>query len=129
MMCFAVSCKFMGENEMKRLGAVLELAALVLWLCALASASSEYVIANNNNSVANSATIYKLNGRTGHLTEVSTLRTGGQGLGVELDLSGIEQAVSRDMRCIFILDTKSSDIAAFSRATVFKRVAAISTAT
>jgi hypothetical protein len=107
---------------MKKFDTVLKLAVSLLWLCASAAASSEYVIANNNNSVANSATIYKVNSRTGRLAKVSTLHTGGQGLGVELDLSGVEQAVSRDMRCLFVLDTKSSDIAAFSKATGYKRV-------
>ena len=107
---------------MKKFDPVLKLAVSLLWLCASAAASSEYVIANNNNSVANSATIYKVNSRTGRLAKVSTLHTGGQGLGVELDLSGVEQAVSRDMRCLFVLDTKSSDIAAFSKATGYKRV-------
>jgi hypothetical protein len=118
----AVSCKFAGEDEMKKTGAVLELAASLLWLCASAVASSEYVVVNNNNSVANSATIYRLNSRTGRLTKISVLHTGGQGLGVELDFSGVEQAVSRNMRCLFVLDTKSSDIAAFSKATKYKRV-------
>ncbi len=107
---------------MKKFDPVLKLAVSLLWLCASAAASSEYVIANNNNSVANSATIYKLNSRTGRLAKVSVLHTGGQGLGVEADLSGVEQAVSRDMRCLFVLDTKSSDIAAFSKATGYKRV-------
>ena len=83
---------------------------------------TEYVVVNNNNSVSNTAILYKLGTSTGRLTKVSVLRTGGQGWGAEQDLSGTQQAISSDGACLFVLDTGSSDIATFSRATGYKRV-------
>jgi 6-phosphogluconolactonase (cycloisomerase 2 family) len=85
-------------------------------------AATKHVLVNNNNSLGNSVVWYDLNTKTGSLKTVSVLRTGGQGWGGEADLSGVQQAISADARCIFALDLYSSDIAAFSKATGYKRV-------
>lgn len=85
-------------------------------------AATEYVLANNNNSIANSVTLYSLNTKTGRLSKISVLRTGGQGWGGEGDLAGVQQAISADGSCFFALDLSSSDIAAFSKATGYRRV-------
>jgi hypothetical protein len=102
--------------------AIFGLAALVVMFCWPSHAVTEYVLVNNNNSVANTAVMYSLNTGTGHLSKISVLHTGGQGEGFEEDLSGVQQAVSADAGCVFVLDTASSDIASFSKATGYKRV-------
>jgi hypothetical protein len=86
-------------------------------------ATTEYVIVNNGNYVSNSAILYKLNTKTGKLTKTAVLHTGGQGVrGVEADLAQVEQAVTGGAGCVFVFDDGSSDIAAFSKATSYKRV-------
>jgi hypothetical protein len=87
-----------------------------------AQAKTEYVLVNNNNSAANSAILYGLDTSTGYLDKVSMLDTGGQGEGLAVNFSGVQQAASESGGCIFVLDTGSSDIAAFSKATEYKRV-------
>jgi hypothetical protein len=64
---------------MKKVDTVLKLAVSLLWLCALASASSEYVIVNDSNTVSNSAILYKLNTKTGKLAKAGVLHTGWTG--------------------------------------------------
>jgi len=91
-------------------------------VCLPALAATEYVLVNNNDSVSNTAVLYKLGARTGRLTKVSVLATGGQGQGTEQDLSGVQQAISPDGACIFVFDTGSSDIAAFSKAGGYQKV-------
>jgi len=98
-----------------------------LFLLALLSvpglASSEYVLVNNNNSVANSAILYRLNTASGYLSKISVLKAGGLGVGaVGGDFSGVQQADSANARCLFVLNAGSSDVAAFSKATGYKRV-------
>jgi hypothetical protein len=88
----------------------------------LGQSVTEYVLVNNNKLNANSLIIYELKTNTGQLRKISVLRTGGQGLGGERDLSGVQQAISADKRCIFGLNIYSSDIAAFSEATGYQRV-------
>jgi len=107
---------------MRRLQTLLSSFAAVTGLCLSSFAATEHVLANNNNSLGNSVVWYDLNTKTGHLKMVSVLDTHGKGWGGEADLSGVQQAISPDAGCIFALDLLSSDIAAFSRATGYKRV-------
>jgi len=107
---------------MQKLTKILKLASLTVALCRPSPAASEYVLVNNNNSVANYATLYELSTKTGRLSKVSELRTGGQGFEGVGNLSATQQAISADASCIFALDLHSSDIAAFSKATGYKRV-------
>jgi hypothetical protein len=92
------------------------------WGSVQALGANEYVVVNNNDLAANTAILYRLNSTTGHLSKISVLHTGGQGEGLAIDFSGVQQAVSADSSCIFVLDTGSSDIAAFSKVTGYKRV-------
>jgi hypothetical protein len=85
-------------------------------------AAAEYVLVNNGNNISNSAILYKLNTGTGKLTRTAVLRTGGQGDLHADDLAQVEQAVTQNAGCIFVLDDGSSDIAAFSKASGYKRV-------
>jgi hypothetical protein len=107
---------------MRRLQTLLGSFAAVTGLCMSSFAATEHVLANNNNSLGNSVVWYDLNTKTGHLTKVSVLDTNGKGWGGEADLSGVQQAISLNAGCIFALDLLSSDIAAFSKATGYKRV-------
>jgi len=91
-------------------------------LSRFAFAVSEYVLANNSNYISNSATLYKLNTVTGGLAKTGVLHTGGQAATNEFYLAQVEQTVSRDASCIFVFDDGSSDIAAFSKASGYKRV-------
>ncbi len=99
------------------------LAAFLSMLPLWGLAATEYVIVNNGNFVSNSATLYKLNTKTGKLVKTAVLHTGGQGVhGVEADLAQVEEAVTQGAGCIFVFDDGSSDIAAFSKATSYIRV-------
>lgn len=106
---------------MKKLLMILEFASLV-WLCSSSFAATEYVIVNNGNYISNSAILYKLNTKTGKLSKMAVLRTGGQADMYENYLAQVEQAITHDAGCIFVFDDGSSDIAAFSKATGYKRV-------
>jgi len=108
---------------MKRFCLILALVMLAALLCISSFAATEHVLVNNNNSVANSATLYRLNIASGQLKKVLMLETGGVGTGaVGGDFSGVQEAASANARCLFVLDTGSSDVAAFSKATGYKRV-------
>lgn len=108
---------------MKKVDTVLKLAVSLVWLCASAFASSEYVIVNNNNYISNSAVLYSLDTATGTLTKTAVLHTSGQGLQTgNVYYYQIEQAVTRDAGCIFVFDTGSSDIATFSKSAGYRRV-------
>ncbi len=92
-------------------------------LSRFAVGSAEYVLVNNNNSVSNSAILYRLNRSSGRLRKFLVLPTDGLGTGaVGGDFSGVQEADSANARCLFVLDTGSSDVAAFSKATGYKRV-------
>jgi lactonase family protein with 7-bladed beta-propeller len=108
---------------MKKFDTVLKLAVSLVWLCASACASSEYVIVNNNNYVSNTAILYKLDTTNGTLTKTAVLQDGGQGLQTgSAYYYQIEQAVTQDAGCIFVFDTGSSDIASFSGSAKYHRV-------
>jgi len=108
---------------MNRFGITLWLMGLAVALCLPSLAGTEYVIVNNGNYVSNSAILYKLNRRTGKLAKIAVLHTGGQGFrGFEADPAQVEEAVTQGAGCIYIFDDGSSDIAAFSKATSYKRV-------
>ena len=107
---------------MNKLRLPLQLIGLMVVLSMLTFAATEYVIVNNGNSISNSVTIYKLNEKTGELTRTAVLDTGGQGQVDVPDFSQVEEAFTPDAGCIFVLDDGSSDIAAFSKATGYRRV-------
>jgi hypothetical protein len=96
--------------------------ALLVTLSQLSFAVTEYVIVNDGNYISNSAILYKLNTKTGKLAKTAVLRTGGQADMYENYLAQVEQAITHDAGCIFVFDDGSSDIAAFSKATGYKRV-------
>jgi WD40 repeat protein len=90
--------------------------------CSPGFASTDYVLVNNGNYISNSATLYQLDRKTGELTQTAVLETGGQGQTDSPAVDQIEEAIAPDARCIFVLDDGSSDIAAFSKATGYRRV-------
>ncbi len=100
----------------------LALATVLIGFCCPSFASNEYVIVNNGNYISNSAILYRLNTKTGRMAKVAVLRTGGEGTTGEFYVGQVEQAVSAEAGCIFVLDGGSSDIAAFSKATSYQRV-------
>jgi hypothetical protein len=107
---------------MQRLRMLGTLLAALAALCASSHAATEFVVVNNNSTVANSAIMYKLERSTGQLIKVAVLHTGGQGAGVATDFSQVEQAVTEGAGCIFAFDTATSDIATFSKAAGYERV-------
>jgi hypothetical protein len=102
---------------------VLNLLAFAL-LSTFAVGRAEYVLVNNNNSIANSVILYRLNNTNGRLKKMSVLKTGGLGVGaVGGDFSGAQEIASVDANCLFALNTGSSDVTAFSKDTTsYKRV-------
>jgi 6-phosphogluconolactonase (cycloisomerase 2 family) len=107
---------------MKRLCLILDLVALAAVFCLSSFAATEYVIVNNGNYTSNSATLYKLNTKSGKLVKAAVLDTGGQASMFADNLAQVEQAVTQDAGCIFVFDDGSSDVAAFSKATGYSRV-------
>lgn len=104
---------------MKRLFA--GFACLCVFALQTCFAGTSYVIATDNNPSANSAFVYALNTANGDLTLLKELQTGGQGLGGG-SIDNITQAVTQTAACFFAMDTGSSDIAAFSKATGYRKV-------
>lgn len=76
---------------------------------------TEFVIANNNDPVKNSLTIFQL--QDGLPKQVAALETEGKGFGNTPVLSNTTQGMTQNGECLFAMDAGSSDIAAFSKAT------------
>ena len=83
------------------------------------AASTTYVIAVDENTTANSATVFTLNTTTGVTTQVKKLSTGGLGVGGGFFANATVTLTSNNS-CIFIADTGSDDIAAFAAPTYAK---------
>jgi hypothetical protein len=68
----------METTSMKRLFLILDFVALAAVLYVPSFAATEYVVVNNGNYVSNSATLYRLNSKSGKLLKAAVLDTGGQ---------------------------------------------------
>jgi Lactonase, 7-bladed beta-propeller len=77
------------------------------------AATGTYVLTEDENTSANTATVFSLNTTTGVTTEVKKLSTGGTGLGGGF-FAGTTVTISSNNDCIFVADTGSNDIAAFA---------------
>ena len=82
-------------------------------------AAQTYVVAENEKTSGNSATVYSLNTTTGVTTAVKQLSTGGGGLGGGF-FAGVTEAIAQNAKCVFIADTGTNDIAAFASPTYAK---------
>src|SRR5277367_1852136 len=101
---------------MRCLSLVLARLALIAALSSISLAGTEYVLVNINSITENAGNLYKLDTVSGALTLIKVLPTGGTGL-TAINFSDVEQAITQDAGCVFIADTGTSDIAAFSKAT------------
>lgn len=98
------------------------LAGTLLFSSAASFAQSPYYVLTNDENTANSATVFNLNPKTGSLTEVMTLETGGESLGGGY-YAAETQLITPNASCIFVADGGSgADIAAFSKATHYSKV-------
>jgi len=70
------------------------------------------VITNDDNSSANTATVFKFNATTGALKQSKVLTTGGTGIGGGF-FAAHDVSISVNDKCVFVIDTASNDIAAF----------------
>jgi hypothetical protein len=104
---------------MKRVVAALIAAMAVLILASVARAGTTYVITNDGN-IPNSASVYSLDATRGTLRLVKVLQTGGEGIGATFN--GVMVAVPPGAGCLFVMDARSSDIAAFSHSTGYGKV-------
>jgi hypothetical protein len=97
-----------------KLALTLTVVALLLGLCSVSFAATNpiFVITNDDNKTANTATVYSFNTTTGALKLVKVLKTGGTGQGGGF-FAMKSQAVQHNDKCIFVVDTASNDIAAF----------------
>ena len=98
----------------------------MLSLCGSAAsfAQSPYYVLTNDVNVNNSGTLFNLDLATGVLTTVKTLKTGGEAVQGGY-YAGVTQAFTHQAACIFIADGITNDIgdiAAFSKATHYKKV-------
>lgn len=103
----------------------LAIAALATLLAAVSFAQSPatgatYVLTEDENTTANTATAFKLNTTTGVATKLKTLSTGGTGLGGGF-FAATSVTLTSNNSCIFVADTGSNDIAAFEAPT-YKKV-------
>ncbi len=106
---------------MKRPSIILVLACAFASWCGTSFAATEYLVVNNNSTKENAATLYQLDTNTGTLALVKVLRTGGTGLSA-IYSPDVEQAITRGAGCVFVMDTGTSDIASFSKATKYDKV-------
>ena len=102
---------------MRKLLVLPSLVALAATVCF--AASTEYVVTVDESTSANSATVFSLNTTTGVTTPVKKLSTGGLGLGGGF-FAAATVTITSNYRCIFVADTGSDDIAAFSAPTYAK---------
>jgi len=100
---------------------VLMAAAFCALTGAASSAQSRYYVVTNDDSTSNSATVFNLNTSNGSMSQVAVLETGGQAEQGGY-FAGVTQAISPGAACVFVADGGSSDIAAFSKATGYKKV-------
>jgi hypothetical protein len=96
----------------------LAVAAFVALLASLSFAQSNasgatYVLTEDENTTANTASVFSLNTTTGVTTEVKKLSTGGTGLGGGF-FAGTTITITSNNSCIFVADTGSNDIASFA---------------
>jgi hypothetical protein len=103
----------------------LAVAAFVALLASLSFAQSNasgatYVLTEDENTTANTATAFSLNTTTGVTTQVKKLSTGGTGLGGGF-FAATTVTITSNNSCIFVADTGSNDIAAFE-APSYKKV-------
>src|SRR5580698_3390932 len=113
------------DGQMKIAFAVSLLFLIMVGLCCASFAATEYVVTNDDNIIANSASVYELNTATGVLTLVAVLETGGMGMGfgyINNNVVDVEQAISPNASCVFVLDPLSNDIASFSKALDYAEV-------
>jgi hypothetical protein len=99
-------------NRIVRTAVAVIFGAVLLAFCgAGAFAANSYVITNDNNSAANSVSVYKVTGHS--LTRLGTVPTGGTGVGAGY-YSQVTQAATQDATtgCVFAGDAGSGDIAA-----------------
>jgi hypothetical protein len=86
--------------------------------------SGHYVLTNdnNNNTLTNTATLFKLDPTDGSLAQVKVLDTGENSAGGYL--AGTTLAITQHGACVFVSDGNgsSSDVAAFSQATGYNKV-------
>jgi hypothetical protein len=83
-------------------------------------AAATYVLTEDENPSANTATAYTLNTTTGVATQYKVLSTGGEGLGGGF-FAATDTGVTSNLSCIFIADAGTNDIAAFEAPT-YKKV-------
>jgi len=97
-----------------KLISTLTVAAVMVALCSVSFAATApiFVITNDDNTSANTATVYSFNATTGKLKQVKVLSTGGTGQGGGF-FAMKSQAVQHNDKCIFVVDSASNDIAAF----------------
>ncbi len=99
---------------------VVTLLASVSFAVAATPASATYVVTEDENTTANTATVFSLNTTTGVTTQVKKLSTGGAGLGGGF-FAATAITITSNNSCVFIADTGSNDIAAFAAPT-YKKV-------
>src|SRR5215469_11124176 len=97
---------------MSRLARFGSLCMMLATLSISSFAGTSYVIVNNNAYTANSVSVYKLDTANGTLSFYGKVETTGQSLGGGVVAVG--QAITSDAHCLFAIDTRSNDIAAFA---------------
>lgn len=106
---------------MKCTSLVLTLLVLIAGLSNKSFAGTAYVLVNINSITENAGNLYKLDTQSGALTLIKVLPTGGTGL-TAINFADVEQAITSNAGCVFLADTGTSDIAAFSKATGYAKV-------
>jgi hypothetical protein len=107
---------------MKRLLFAAAFGALVLGFSTFTFAQSPYYVVTNDDSSANTASVFNLNTTNGTLSLVKTLETSGEALQGGY-YAAESQVISPNAACIFVADGGGgADIAAFSRSTGYAKV-------
>src|ERR1700751_4484395 len=90
----------------------LAISAILAGLSVSSIAGNSYVIVNNNPFGPNSVSAYKLDTANGSLSFYGKVATTGQGTGGSV--FAVSQAITSDAHCLFAIDSRSNDIAAFA---------------
>jgi hypothetical protein len=96
---------------------ILTLALVMLW-AASTFAATKYVVTNDDNPAANSATFYSI-GAGGKLTPKKVVKTGGTGLGGGFFATGrVNVLHDKVQSCVYVSDAGSNDVASINEATL-----------
>jgi len=99
----------------KKIGFVLAILTLTLLVTGttFAAKNPTTIVTNDDNSSGNTATVFAFNAKTGAAKQKVVLTTGGTGIGGGF-FAAHDVSITTTKACVYVIDTGSNDIAAFT---------------